>query len=195
MTEPVPTDPAAFFSAYLPERARALEAKLDGVTSVGSVTFRVPETGEWSLRLFDGKLETTTGSDADVMIQVTIPLADFPILISEPLERLGVANTTAGVAGPLRALAAKPETARLIRHVPGSVLFVVRDGDVKRRLLITPGRRVANLESAECTIECTLSDLIDSQTRGVSPMQLFVAGKLRLSGNVQIAMALSGIFA
>jgi putative sterol carrier protein len=74
------------------------------------------------------------------------------------------------------------------------LLFVARDGDARRRILVTPGRRAASLDSAECTIECALADMVDAQSKGVSPMQLFVAGKLRLTGNVQIAMALAGAF-
>ena len=82
----------------------------------------------------------------------------------------------------------------MVRHVPGSVLFVARDGERRHRLLVTPGRRVADLSSAECTIEVAKSDLIGADGKGVPPMQLFVAGKLRITGNIQIAMALAGIF-
>jgi putative sterol carrier protein len=90
---------------------------------------------------------------------------------------------------------ADPETARLVRHVPGSLLFVLKEGDAKRRLLVTPGRRVADLDKAACTIECRMADFVAAEAGGVSPMQLFTSGKLRISGNLQIAMALAGVLA
>jgi hypothetical protein len=130
------------------------------------------------------------------MLQVTIPAEDFAVLISESVDRsVSRASSQSPNPGPLKALVAKPDTARMVRHVPGSLLFVARDGDIRRRILVTPGIRKASLESAECTIECALADMVDAQTKGLPPMQLFVAGKLKLTGNVQIAMALAGAFA
>ncbi|MBM4361503.1 MAG: SCP2 sterol-binding domain-containing protein, partial [Deltaproteobacteria bacterium] len=99
------------------------------------------------------------------------------------------------VAPGLGVLGARPDTARLIRHVPGSVLVRVADAGAARRLLVTPGRRAARFEDAACTIDCSLSDLEDARAAGLSPMQLFAQGKLRISGNVQIALALSAVLA
>lgn len=189
----VPVDPEEFLSSFLPARFAQLASAFEGVTSVGSITFRVPPRGEWSLRLTAGSLEVTRGEDDDAMVQITVPEQDFAVLISESVERT-LALAKPASPGPLKALIAKPDTARMIRHVPGSVLFVARNGDVRHRLLVTPGRRLSNLDAAECTIDCALSDMIDGQSRGISPMQLFMAGKLKLTGNVQIAMALAGAF-
>src|SRR5206468_474298 len=117
-------------------------------TSTGSVTARVPGVGEWSLRLVDGSLELVRGMQDDVMLQVTVPEEDFDVLLVEPFERFDEqAHTPFLRIGPLRALAAKPDVARLVRHVPGSVLFVARTGSVPHRLLVTPGRRKADLDS------------------------------------------------
>ncbi len=187
-----PRDPSVFFSSYLPARFADASPELAAVTSVGSITFRVPESGEWTLRLVEGALEVTRGMDDDVMLQVTVPEEDFCLFVVEALERADTTRRAAAGLGALRALAARADVARMVRHVPGSVLFVARDGEQRHRLLVTPGRRVANLASAECTIEVSLSDLLENQ--GMNPMQLFVAGKLRITGNIQIAMALSGIF-
>jgi hypothetical protein len=188
-----PRDPEEFLASFLPTRFESAASAFAGVTSVGSITFRVPPRGEWSLRLVDGRLEVARGADDDAMVQVTVPEEDFGVLISESVDR-GASRASAASVGPLRALVAKPDAARMVRHVPGSLLFVARDGDLRRRILVTPGKRVANLDSPECTIECALADMVDAQSKGLPPMQLFVAGKLRLSGNVQIAMALAGAF-
>lgn len=188
-----PGDPEPFFTEYLPARFGAWKDRPHGITSVGSLLFRVVGRGEWSLRLRDGDLEVTRAMEDDVMLQVTVSADDFTALVSEAAGAGVHAGTPKGV--PLRALGVDPETARLVRHVPGSVLFVAREGALSRRLLVTPGRRKADLAVAECTIECSFDDLRDAREKGLSFMQLFVGGKLRISGNVQIAMALSGVFA
>ena len=189
----VPTDPDAFFTSYLPERYAIVAGRLGVERSVGSVTARIADDGEWSLRIEDGALRVSRGSEDDVMLQLTASRDDFDVLVRESLASADPKRNGAFGLGPLRALAANPETARLVRHVPGSVLVVARDGEASRRLLLTPGRRKADLSYAECTISVSLDDLRAAQAGAVPPMQLFTSGKLRITGNVQIAMALAGI--
>jgi hypothetical protein len=189
----VPSELDAFFTSYLPARFAEAAARLGVAASVGSVTARVLDAGEWSLRIDEGALRVTRGAEDDVMLQLTVTRADFDVLVREPLSAAGE-NARLVRLGPLRALAANPETARLVRHVPGSVLLVARDGSIKHRLLMTPGRRKADLESPDCTIDCALDDLRAAHAGTVAPMQLFTSGKLRITGNVQIAMALAGLF-
>jgi putative sterol carrier protein len=40
-----------------------------------------------------------------------------------------------------------------------------------------------------------MSDFMDMQTGKQNPMQLAMAGRIRIIGNAQIPMALSGVFA
>jgi hypothetical protein len=168
-----------------------------GITSVGSVTCRVLGAGEWSLRLNDGVLAVTQGMEEDVMLQITVPASDFETLVLTPTRELasGPHKPIPHNGGALAALAVSAETARLVRKVPGSVLFAAQDGEARRRLLVTPGSRLVDLDSAECTIECALEDVVAMRATGGSPIQLFTSGKLKLRGNVQIAMALAGVLA
>jgi hypothetical protein len=194
--DPVPSDPETFFTSYLPARFTKAAERLGTATSVGSLTARIVDVGEWSLRITDGALVVMRGSEDDVMLQITTSLADFDVLVRRPITDFESEGRAPFVrVGPLRALVASPETARLVRHVPGSVLFIATDGDASHRLLVTPGIRKANMGNAECTIQCRLDDLRDAQEKGMPPMQLFVSGKLKISGNVQIAMALAGVLA
>lgn len=188
-------DPEQFFGVDLPRRARALAAVLRNRSSVGSVAFHVEGAGTWSLRLLDGVLEVGRDVEDDVVLQLLVTLDDFGPLVVSSVEQLSEDESSlAGRMSALKALSVDAETARLVRHVPGSVLLVVRDGDVRRRLLLSPGRREPNLDQADCTIECEYGDLLDVQAGRQDAMSLFVAGKLKLSGNVQIAMAMSSLF-
>ncbi len=190
-----PSDPEELFTSYLPLRLSAALGELGSITSAGAVTFRVVGSGEWSLRVVDGRVEVTEGMPDDVVLQITVPRDDFDALVRQLSEQpfsFGRRSRTKGSL--LRALSISKETARMVRRVPGSVLLVARDGAASHRLLVSPGDRAANLDSAECTIELSLADLQDAQGNGVPPMQLLGQGKLRIKGSVQIAMALAAPF-
>jgi len=192
--ETPPLDPEEFFASYVPSRFESVKQSYAGRTSIGSIAFRVGGL-EWSYRLIDGELELTRQMEDDVVLQVSVPDEDFVPLLVAASERSGVPGS--GVPAPrssFRALKIDAETARLVRRVPGSVLFVARDAGVERRLLVTPGRRRADFGAADCTIECDLADFVQAESGGSqAAMQLFVAGKLRIKGNVQIAMALASV--
>jgi hypothetical protein len=189
----VPDDPEAFFAGYLPWRFDSIREAVTGKTSIGSVLFRVPGAGEWSIRLRDGELEVQREREDDVVVQVTIPATDFGPLISDGIRRSDGDRALAS-PGALRLLSLDAETARLVRRVRGSLLFAVLDGVDERRVLLTPGLGQADLEHPDCRIECKMEDFVDAQAGKVQPLQLFSQGKLKLSGNIQLALAISGVF-
>jgi hypothetical protein len=193
-TETIPLEPEEFFSSYLPNRFAPVKNTYAGKTSVDSVAFRVGDAA-WSYRLVDGELQMTREVEDDVVLQVSVPADDFvPLLVAASERRRTGASATGLPASSFRALKIDAETARLVRRVPGSVLFVARDGSDERRLLVTPGRRSTDFAAADCIIECDLDDFVRAESGGAqAAMQLFVAGKLRVKGNVQIAMALSSV--
>jgi hypothetical protein len=188
----IPEDPEVFVERYLPSRAAALGDELSGITSIGSVVLRVADAGTWSLRLVDGALEASRGMDDDALLQLTIGETDFVPLVVESLRRAEPARAGSRPRA-LRALAIDARTARGLRHMPGSVLFVVVDGAAERRVLLTPGVGPAAFERADCTVTCGMEDYRSLQAGNADPMQLFASGRLRLSGNVQLALALSGL--
>ncbi|HMJ14953.1 MAG TPA: SCP2 sterol-binding domain-containing protein, partial [Polyangiaceae bacterium] len=61
-------------------------------------------------------------------------------------------------------------------------------------LVLTPGSAAPNLDAPECRIECLMGDFMDMQTGKLNPMQLALSGRIRILGNAQIPMALSGVF-
>lgn len=190
--EQPPLDPDEFFGSYLPTAFESVAHHYAGITSVGSVAFRIDDR-VWSYRLTEGNLDLLRELEDDVVLQVSVSGSDFASLIAAAVERRS-ASGSAVPASSFRALRLDAETARLVRRVPGSVLFVARDGDDTRRLLITPGRREAKFASPDCTIESNLEDWVRAESGGAqAAMQLFVAGKLKITGNVQIAMALSSV--
>jgi len=188
----VPTNPAAFFGSYVPETFARMAEQLGGVSSLGAVVFHVGEN-PIALRLSEGKVLTSAEVPSDTLVQVSLAAEDFePILVrgAEQLE-----SAAAGADRQLavfRALLVDAERAALIRAVEGA-LSVELTGERVHRLKLTPGARPPRA-SAECTVRCALSDFWAMQRGETNPFELMMNGKIQISGDAQIVMALSSLF-
>ncbi len=191
----VPENPEEFFTKYIPDRFQALGAGLAGKSSTGSMVFRVAGGGEWSLCLADGKLLVQAGMRDDVIIQVTVSADDFkPIFVQSAALQEGQPVKPEQQVMAFKALTIDSERAKLVRNIAGTVAFVIDAGDRTHKLAITPGKGEPKLDSPDCRLECKMSDFVDMQTGKQNPMQLAMSGKIRIVGNAQIPMALSGVF-
>jgi SCP-2 sterol transfer family len=190
----VPSAPEAFFTGYIPARF----AELSGfahATSSGSVLFTVPGAGRWAYRLVQGKLLIESSAHADVIVGITIPEASFGPIVVEGAERL--AGQTLSLERQLlafRALTLDSERAAQIRAVAGTVAFAVLDGTTTHRVYVTPGAAAPNLAQPECEISCDADAFWGLQSGAHNPIELLMGGKLRIAGDAQIPMALSGLF-
>ncbi len=190
----VPSSPEAFFTAYIPARFAEL-AGFEQATSAGSVLFTVPGAGQWAYRLAQGKLLVDPSARADAIVGITIPEASFGPIVVVGAERL--AGQTLSPERQLlafRALTLDSERAAQIRAVAGSVAFAVVDGASTHRVYITPGAATPNLAQAECEISCEADAFWGLQSGTHNPIELLMGGKLRIAGDAQIPMALSGLF-
>jgi len=191
----IPESPEEFFSRYLPSQFAAVAASFAGKSSAGAMVFRVVGAGEWSLRLAAGALEVSPGAAADAVVQLTLSADDFvPLLIESARAQAGKPITPERQVIAFKALTVEADRAKLVRSIPGSMAFAIRDGEVTRRLVITPGNQAPKVEDAECRLECQMSDFQDMQAGKANPMQLVMGGKMKIVGNAQIPMALSTVF-
>jgi putative sterol carrier protein len=191
----VPEQPREFFTNYVPSRFAAVKEGVAGRTSSGSMVFRVEGAGEWSLRLENGELTVKDGMEDDVIIQVTASEADFkPIFVQSAVLQEGETIRPEHQVMAFKALTIDAERANLVRGINGTVAFVIDDQGKQLKLAITPGKGTPKLDSPDCRLECKMSDFIDMQTGKQNPMQLAMSGKIRIVGNAQVPMALSGVF-
>ncbi len=192
----VPSEPRAFFTEYLPSKVAALRDKLTGKTSAGCLTFRVLDVGEWSLRVTDGELVVRDGMDDDVIVQVSVSADDFvALVVAGAREQEGKEVDPQKQVMAFKALSAPPDRVKLVRSVPGSMAFVIRDGEVERRLAVTPGAQPHKIDAPDCRVECEMLDFADMQAGKQQALQLVMQGKMKMVGNPQIPMALTGVFA
>ncbi len=190
----VPETPHEFFTQYVPTRFGLVKEAVAGKTSSGCLAFRVGDQ-TWSLRVTTGELAVTSGLDADVILQITIPEKDFKAIVVRGAELQE--NVTLSPEQQLLAfkvLTVDKDRSALVRAVRGSMAFFINDAEGAHKLVITPGDQPPNVDAPECRLECLMSDFMDMQTGKANPMQLAMSGKIRIAGNAQIPMALSGVF-
>ena len=193
MTE-VPTDPEQFFERYVPDRYRAV-GPWQGLTSPGSMVFRVDQQS-FSYRIVQGRLETGRDVPSDTIVQVTIPAADFePIVVAAARAHELEGSNVEQQLLAFRALLVDAERVAMVRATAGTIGLLVAGPSERHRAYLTAGTNQPNLALPECGIECALSDFLDMQTGKLHPLQLAFAGRIKITGNAQIAMALSGVLA
>ena len=191
----VPDSPKEFFTQFLPSRFEALKAGLAGKSSSGSMVFRVQGAGEWSMRLKDGEIEVSEGMHDDVIIQVTVSSEDFkPIFVQGAIMQGDAEIKPEQQVLAFKALTVDAGRVKLVQNIAGTVAFVVDAGGATHRLAITPGKAEPKIDAPDCRLECKMSDFMDMQTGKQNPMQLAMGGKIKIVGNAQIPMALSGVF-
>ena len=59
-----------------------------------------------------------------------------------------------------------------------------------RLLVITLGSATPKLDNPDCELECALEDLWAIQSGASNAFELLMAGKLHLTGKIELAMAL-----
>jgi hypothetical protein len=187
----IPRSPEQFFNEYVPAEVARLKGTLGDRSSVGAVTFELTGGGAWSLSLEHGEVRVSPGVAPDVLVRLTLGADDFEPIVVEGAAKLG---NEAGLEHQLvatRVLTVDAERARLIREAPGSVGFKLAGANGKtHRLVLTLGGGAPKLDPADCELECALEDLWAIQSGTRNAFELLMDGKLKLSGKVELAMAL-----
>ena len=207
----VPDPPERFLVEFLPSFVAELGAAPEPASprdegrrarrspSGAGIAVRVVGVGEWTLRLSDRKLLVASGVAEDVALQLSLRGEDFTPLIVAPVRRaLETAPDSA------RALAARSfwtrlgrfddETVDLLRRQDGRILVRIDDAGTSRNVALTPGVQQYSLDTAECCIDCELSALHEVQAKRQNPLDLFYEGRIRITGDAQIALAMAGLF-
>jgi len=187
----VPREPARFFGEYAPAELRRLEPSLAGFSSPGAVVFDVSGAGVWSLKIADGVTSVAPGMDPKPLVRISIAEADFaPILVAGAERFQGDAPDRKLVAA--RLLTVDEDRARLLSGAPGTLaLKLTAERGTEHRLGLTLGTEPAKLDAPDCEIACALDDLWAIQSGAKNAFELLMDGKLKISGKVELAMALA----
>jgi hypothetical protein len=180
---------AEFVERELPERYGALcDANAEARPPV-IFGLHVQGLKTWSLAAHTDHLQVRPTLDDRRVLTVSLSEADFERLV---LDQLTLFEQGAPMIAP-KALRWDDETRRLITALPGSILVRIADRDTMRTVRLIPGLGALDAKDARCTIDCELDDLLAVKAGSQQLMELFLAGKLRIDGDVQLALALAGV--
>ena len=187
----IPRSPEQFFGEYVPAELARLGASLGKLSSVGAVVFDLGAGGAWSLRIEAGAPSVKSGIDAEPLVRLTMSAADFEPIIVGGAERIAQSNAPGQTLVAARVLTVDADRARLLRDAPGSVALKLKAASgTEHRLTLTLGATAPKLDAPDCEIECALEDLWAIQSGTKNPFELLMDGKLRMTGKVELAMAL-----
>jgi putative sterol carrier protein len=186
----VPHSPAQFFEVYAPEHVARLGGALGDRSSPGAVVFELTGTGAWSLRLNKGRVEVSSGVAADALVRITMSAEDFEVVVVGGAERLGDEAGLERQLVAVRALTLDPDRAKLLRDSAGTLQLRLSSPEGERRLQLTLGGSTPKPDTPDAELACTLEDLWAIQSGAKNPFELLMEGKLTISGNMQLAMAL-----
>lgn len=185
----IPRLPAAFFERYVPEHMARLGGAFAGRSSPGAIAFDVQGAGSWSLRLENGGIVVSSGIAADTLFRVTLAEADFEPVLVGGAERLGEEAGLERQLVAVRALVMDDDRVRLLKEAKGSLGIKLASPAGERQLLLTLGKE-APTGPADCELACALEDLWALQSGAKNPFELLMDGRIKMTGNVQLAMVL-----
>jgi putative sterol carrier protein len=89
----------------------------------------------------------------------------------------------------VRALVLDEDRVRMLKEAKGSLAIKLTSAAGEHQLLLTLGKD-ASSGPADCELACALEDLWALQSGAKNPFELLMDGKVKMTGNVQLAMVL-----
>lgn len=191
----LPRDAARFFGEYVPAQLGRLKPSLAGASSPGAVVFEVTGVGAWSLRLVSGVATITEGIDPEPLVRIALLEADFEPVVVAGAERFANDAEPARQLMAARVLTVDQERARLLREAPGTLGIKLSSAAGEHRLTLTLGGAAPKPDAPDCEIACALVDLWSIQSGEKNAFELLMDGKLKLTGKMELAMALAAALA
>lgn len=187
-SSPIPPTPEAFFDTWLPARLEQLDPASSAIASVRCNLHISAGDDHWWLSLDAGRatIARTSRSAREADFQVQTDPESFAQIIAQGAQ---LASRAQGADKRLRRI--EPATLDLVKNIPGALRLRLYDESADYSLSFGPGSQP--IEPPACTLSCAFADYLEMRAGRAAPMDLFMAGKIRIDGDAQIAMALAGL--
>lgn len=187
--------PAEFFEEVLLDELAAV--KIPDDASRDPAVFNVIGAGTWSMGVDDEGLyvEPTTSTGAAVQLSVTED--DWRTFVAGSVkERLESAGAAA-LFGPetFGKLFLSHEKVQKLRLFAGDIQFQIDDRDeaASYRVTLTIGGAAPNVDAPKSKLVFQVEDVVAMLSGQANPQQLFMMGKLRVEGDMNLIMGLMGV--
>lgn len=185
----VPRTPSQFFLDFVP--AAFSRGAATNSSSTFSVSFEVSGEGVFSLRLKEGRIEASQGEAPDVLLRIALEPGSFQAIVLPMAERAVATPAAEPELMALRALTLDADRERLLRESRGEMVLRVTDAEAEHRIRMSAGASPTPGSSPECEVSCSLDDLWALQSGKSNPIELLMNGKIRITGDAQLALSLS----
>jgi putative sterol carrier protein len=153
--------------------------------------------GTWAMGFDAGKLHIAQGTAANPPLQVSITTADLRAFVAGSIRdavKAKVGNKAAGIdpkqIAKLYKITNKTEQ---VRAYSGDLALVIENGADKHAITLTFGGGAPKPAAPTTTISITLEDFLALTGGELNPQAAFFAGKIRLDGNMNLAMGLMAL--
>lgn len=178
-----------FFESWLPEAFTRLGRKEPSKALADCSLLAEVGSERFLLSVHSGALRVVRGASTEgaepSTFAVRTSLEAFTRLLPGR-DALGLAEERFG-----HLLRLDAETCRLVAAIPGALAVRVNDDGRTLEVVLGPGN--ADLSAPRCTVTCQFSDFAELRAQRQNPMDLFLAGKLVLDGDLEVALALGGL--
>jgi putative sterol carrier protein len=149
--------------------------------------------GSWTASTVDSAIQINSGASGTPILQVTLSVHDWRAIVAGPVrDRLQSATDNAPALDPsaISKLLARPEAIESLRGMEGNLQLVLEDGDVNYRVTLTFGASERDMENPTTTVSVSMDDAAQIASGDDNPQAAFFAGKIRLDGDMNLAMGL-----
>ncbi len=191
---PADITPAQFLS--LVEQALASEPAPAGASPEKLVIHVSGDAGgSWSMGFDSGRLRINEGASDGAPLQVSLSTDDLRAFVAGAirdaiLARAGGRTVDARQIGKLYAVTHKTEQ---IKAYSGNLQIAVASTDATHRLTLTFGGATPNPAAPSTTVSFVLEDFLAILGGELNPQAAFFAGKIRLDGDMNLAMGLMAL--
>jgi len=181
--------PKEFFESWLPAQAGAIAPPAKPMTV--RVLLDGEDGGSWDLELGPGGLVVLTEAKGSGEPEVTVAqsTADWRAIVhGEP----GATDLAPPQARPTDVLFLDPEAQKLVQQVNGTIRFEVTGYNGRTWwLLVKLGTRPLDADRPDATISVDAETYAAMLARILPPAAAYFQGKIRITGDAQLAMQLA----
>jgi len=151
--------------------------------------------GTWAMGFEGGRLAITQGEAGSPPLQVTLSADDLRAFIAGSIRdaikaKAGGKSIDAKQIAKIYRITAKTEQ---VKAYSGDLSLVVENGGQSHKLTLTFGGKAPNTASPTTTISIALEDFMAMLGGELNPQAAFFAGKIRLDGDMNLAMGLAAM--
>jgi len=192
---PAGITPAKFFNEWLPTQVEALKDMISamgaGLSTAISVRVIGAGGGDWTMTLADGKVKVDQGLNQDAVVTMVIEAGNFVEMATGQMDELLKPPSMAQDLTPEQAKAKAKNDLEAMKSIVGMVKVVFEDKNKPFWVMAKFGGELRDEPDVQVTMDRETAQAIAKGD--TNPQAAFMSGKVQISGDLSILMALTPI--